>query len=289
MKTECPHCNQHYEVDDQYNGQVVECQKCKQEFFVEPLRDLPPKRKSELSKVVSKVAVPKAKPVSKQCPFCKAEIAGDAQKCCHCGEWVVERTYNDQKITSKNEIVFVILGLLLGLIGVHNFYVNEKAAGFEKILLSLLGISLLAWFPHIPLGTFVLFVNAVWVLIEIVRNGKHVISPEKRRSYGMVILNMITAILFVFFSCYYGYVESKYEEVSDISFRAGQAGALAIYNDNNVSLVEKERKINGERDKIFADALRTPLISSKRLIDLSFNSYKEGSDDVANTYRDKVY
>lgn len=287
MKTECPHCNQHYEVDDQYDGQVVECQKCKQEFFVEPLRDLPPKRKSELSKVVSKVAVPKAKPASKQCPFCKAEIAGDAQKCCHCGEWVVERTYNDQKITSKNEIVFVILGLLLGLIGVHNFYVNEKAAGFEKILLSLLGISLLDWFPHCPLGIFVLFVNAVWVLLEIVRNGKHVNRAEKKRSYGMAILNMITVILFVFFSCHYEYVESKYEEVSDISFRAGQAGALTIYNDNNVSLAEKERKINEERDKIFADALRIFLISPRRLLDLSSKSYEKGSDDIAKLYRDK--
>lgn len=287
MKTQCPHCNQRYEVDDEYNGQIIECQNCKQDFFIEPLQELPPKRKLESSQVVSKAISSNTRPALKQCPFCKAEIAGDAQKCCHCGEWVVVKVRNDQEITSKSEIIFVILGLLLGLIGVHNFYVNEKAAGFEKILLSILGISLLDWFPHSPLGAFILFVNAVWVLVEIIRNGKHVNRPEKKRSYGMVILNMITAILFVFFSCYYGYVESKYEEVSDISFRAGQAGALTIYNDNNVSLAEKERKINEERDKIFADALRTPLISSKRLIDLSSKSYKEGSDDVANTYRDK--
>lgn len=36
MKIECPHCKQHYEIDEQYNGQVVECTTCKNEFYVEP-------------------------------------------------------------------------------------------------------------------------------------------------------------------------------------------------------------------------------------------------------------
>ncbi|MBR2440817.1 MAG: hypothetical protein IKB25_11515 [Lentisphaeria bacterium] len=36
MKTECPHCKQHYEIDKQYNGQVIECTTCKNEFYVEP-------------------------------------------------------------------------------------------------------------------------------------------------------------------------------------------------------------------------------------------------------------
>ena len=36
MKTECPHCKQHYEIDEQYNDQVVECTTCKNEFYVEP-------------------------------------------------------------------------------------------------------------------------------------------------------------------------------------------------------------------------------------------------------------
>lgn len=126
MKTQCPHCNQHYEVDDQYNGQIIECQKCKQEFFVEPLRELPPKRKSEPSKAGSIVAVPKVKPASKQCPFCKAEIAGDAQKCCHCGEWVVKKTSARQLDTSPQskkkhsglKIVAFIIGFIFILLGI---------------------------------------------------------------------------------------------------------------------------------------------------------------------------
>ena len=38
MKTQCPHCRQHYEIDDQYNGQIIECQKCGQNFIPESLQ-----------------------------------------------------------------------------------------------------------------------------------------------------------------------------------------------------------------------------------------------------------
>lgn len=37
MKTECPHCGQHYEVDQEYADQIVECVSCGQEFVVEIL------------------------------------------------------------------------------------------------------------------------------------------------------------------------------------------------------------------------------------------------------------
>ena len=35
MRTECPHCGQHYEVDKEYENQIVECISCGQEFVVE--------------------------------------------------------------------------------------------------------------------------------------------------------------------------------------------------------------------------------------------------------------
>ncbi len=36
MKTLCPFCKQKYDVEERFNGQVVECSKCKQEFLIEP-------------------------------------------------------------------------------------------------------------------------------------------------------------------------------------------------------------------------------------------------------------
>lgn len=35
MKTECPHCGQHYDVDEEYVDQIVECVTCGEEFVVE--------------------------------------------------------------------------------------------------------------------------------------------------------------------------------------------------------------------------------------------------------------
>ena len=35
MQTTCPHCKQVYEVESQYLGRRIECQKCKQEFTIE--------------------------------------------------------------------------------------------------------------------------------------------------------------------------------------------------------------------------------------------------------------
>ena len=39
IKTECPFCNQHYEVEDELIDKVVECPKCKEEFWVQPLSE----------------------------------------------------------------------------------------------------------------------------------------------------------------------------------------------------------------------------------------------------------
>lgn len=38
MKIECPHCGQHYEVDEEYIGQIANCISCNQEFVIEMIR-----------------------------------------------------------------------------------------------------------------------------------------------------------------------------------------------------------------------------------------------------------
>lgn len=41
MKTQCPHCNQTFDVDMKYAGEIVGCTSCNQEFVVEPLEITP--------------------------------------------------------------------------------------------------------------------------------------------------------------------------------------------------------------------------------------------------------
>lgn len=68
IKTQCPVCGQHYEVDDAYNGQLIECQKCKHQFLIA----------SDIEQNNFKF-----------CQYCGSKIAASAQKCMNCGEWVV--------------------------------------------------------------------------------------------------------------------------------------------------------------------------------------------------------
>ncbi len=56
--------------------------------------------------------------------------------------------------SSKSRGVYIVLGLLLGCLGVHNFYAGYNGKGIAQLLISL---------------TFVgLIVTAFWALIEII-------------------------------------------------------------------------------------------------------------------------
>ncbi|WP_288594149.1 hypothetical protein [uncultured Victivallis sp.] len=40
MKTQCPHCNQFYDVENRLCDSIVKCENCGQEFVVEPLKEV---------------------------------------------------------------------------------------------------------------------------------------------------------------------------------------------------------------------------------------------------------
>lgn len=61
MKTQCPHCNQLYEVESHFSGTIAKCENCGQEFVIDPLKEEPP---PQLRKVPVAVAT-QAKPVAK--------------------------------------------------------------------------------------------------------------------------------------------------------------------------------------------------------------------------------
>ena len=41
MRTECPHCNTRYDIEDQYKGQILACPNCNKEFQI---NDIPKKK-----------------------------------------------------------------------------------------------------------------------------------------------------------------------------------------------------------------------------------------------------
>lgn len=96
----------------------------------------------------------------KYCPNCGEPTPIGATICIHCGYAL----NNQQQYYSNNgpyayperksRLVAGILGIVLGALGVHNFYLGYTSRGMVQILLSVLSCGILSW------------VSAIWGLIE---------------------------------------------------------------------------------------------------------------------------
>jgi Predicted membrane protein len=101
------------------------------------------------------------------CSTCGTEINDKAIFCVKCGcptqNYVPANTVksNDFRvgyaISSKSRIVYIILALFVGALGIHNFYAGRIGPGVAQLLITMT----LFWL------IFPLFIVAVWALIEI--------------------------------------------------------------------------------------------------------------------------
>lgn len=92
------------------------------------------------------------------CKNCGAQIDDNAVVCTSCGV-AVNDSFNNAQAGSKNKIVAGVLALLLGNLGVHNFYLGYTKKGLTQLLVSLL----LSWTFIAPLAIF------VWVIYEAIQ------------------------------------------------------------------------------------------------------------------------
>lgn len=90
------------------------------------------------------------------CKECGNQIARNAAVCVRCGVATgnVSMSY---ALGSKSRLAFILLGIFLGGLGIHNFYAGYYGRGIAQLLLSLSGICLfIPW-----------LLVCIWVLIEI--------------------------------------------------------------------------------------------------------------------------
>ncbi|MBR6733430.1 MAG: TM2 domain-containing protein [Kiritimatiellae bacterium] len=99
---------------------------------------------------------------NKYCPNCGVEIATEQIVCVECGYALnVQKTVVQQQDgTAKNKTTFLVLGILLGEFGVHNFYAGYTAKGILQLCLTVLSCGILA------------FVSWIWGIIEAVTVDK---------------------------------------------------------------------------------------------------------------------
>lgn len=89
------------------------------------------------------------------CKNCGAPIAEKAAICVKCG--VPNAALSQFDKSEKSRVAYILLGLFLGLIGIHNFYAGRFGAAIAQLLITLI----IGWF------IFPLFIIWLWVIIEV--------------------------------------------------------------------------------------------------------------------------
>ena len=178
MKIQCPACKREYQIDDSLAREHLECE-CGEKFFAVPLQD--------------------EEQPTKKCPMCGETILAVAQKCRYCGEYLDELSQMKKKV---NRVIYTILGLLFGGIGVHNFYAGgkEKLAGYGHWIMWGIGLIFLfiAEENATPALCVLSFGNAVWVLCEIVRGPacyQQELTPKERKKRNIQALILLGILL----------------------------------------------------------------------------------------------
>lgn len=90
------------------------------------------------------------------CSNCAAEMSDKAVVCVKCGVPVPGRSLSPGA-SSKSKTAYVLLGIFLGTLGIHNFYAGYSGKGVAQLLITLLT----GWLLLPLLGVW------IWNLVEI--------------------------------------------------------------------------------------------------------------------------
>ena len=90
--------------------------------------------------------------MSKFCSNCGAEIKEGANVCLNCGKMVESEVTVDPN--AKSKMAAGLLGIFLGSLGIHNFYLGYTGKAVAQLLITILSCGVLA------------IVSEIWGLIE---------------------------------------------------------------------------------------------------------------------------
>lgn len=84
------------------------------------------------------------------CPQCGNALASADYFCSRCGCYAAKEPRSNagsdtvQTLSSQSRLVFILMGLFLGTLGVHNFYIGRTKQGIIQLLITLVSGGTLA-------------------------------------------------------------------------------------------------------------------------------------------------
>lgn len=154
IRLTCPACARLLEVDAATIGTDVECGACL-EVFVAKDPEGSFGKSSSVSKPASSKSDDKAKRKTRKRRHEEDDDDYEFDRPSRRG-----RRYYDQ----KSRLAYILLGLFLGVWGVHNFYAGRTGPGIAQLLITLLSIPLM----FVCVGFFTIFIPWIWAIVDII-------------------------------------------------------------------------------------------------------------------------
>ena len=93
--------------------------------------------------------------MAKYCPNCGTELKEGQEVCLNCGKVLKkEEPQNNNVNNNKSKVAAGLLGIFLGSLGIHNFYLGYNGKAVTQLLLTVLSCGILS-----P-------ISGIWGLVE---------------------------------------------------------------------------------------------------------------------------
>lgn len=88
------------------------------------------------------------------CPHCQKPLVSNAPSCTHCGSiiYVVPASASVQEYSSVSRVVYILLAIFLGTLGVHNFVAGHWLVGLLQFILTVGFLAFAFLFTLLTLG-----------------------------------------------------------------------------------------------------------------------------------------